>query len=285
MPSLLPYLITSNPVHTLSNALAAIIPASCTPLLSLHGWSKLYDELFQSVQHWRLAPSDDAHAYEAPGPGDVRSPCPALNALANHGYLNRSGKDIPASELISSLTSVYHLSLPLAVALVSGGVICCGDFHKGISLDALAAHNKLEHDASLVHDNALPGAKFAPTQVNFALLDELLERYPAGMGIEEFAHARLQRESLQLNAGVPKLNAFHEEIGHGEAGLTWLLMKDATDLVRAETLHQFYGLEMIPDTYTVPVEEISFPKAREASAKIGSIMKNMKKNLMKAVPA
>lgn len=25
--------------------------------------------------------------YKAPGPGDSRSPCPGLNALANHGYL------------------------------------------------------------------------------------------------------------------------------------------------------------------------------------------------------
>lgn len=26
------------------------------------------------------------HAWVAPGPGDIRGPCPGLNALANHGY-------------------------------------------------------------------------------------------------------------------------------------------------------------------------------------------------------
>ena len=32
-----------------------------------------------------------AHAFIAPGPNDLRGPCPALNALANHGYIARNG--------------------------------------------------------------------------------------------------------------------------------------------------------------------------------------------------
>lgn len=32
--------------------------------------------------------------YQAPGPDDSRGPCPALNALANHGILPRNGRDI-----------------------------------------------------------------------------------------------------------------------------------------------------------------------------------------------
>jgi len=27
------------------------------------------------------------HEYQAPGSNDSRGPCPALNSLANHGYL------------------------------------------------------------------------------------------------------------------------------------------------------------------------------------------------------
>lgn len=37
---------------------------------------------------------ESQHQYEAPGPNDSRSPCPALNTLANHGYLPRDGKNI-----------------------------------------------------------------------------------------------------------------------------------------------------------------------------------------------
>jgi hypothetical protein len=31
------------------------------------------------------------HAFEAPGPNDLRGPCPGLNAMANHGYIPRNG--------------------------------------------------------------------------------------------------------------------------------------------------------------------------------------------------
>lgn len=31
------------------------------------------------------------HEYVAPGLGDIRGPCPGLNAAANHGYLPRNG--------------------------------------------------------------------------------------------------------------------------------------------------------------------------------------------------
>lgn len=31
------------------------------------------------------------HAFVAPGPNDLRGPCPGLNALANHGYLPHNG--------------------------------------------------------------------------------------------------------------------------------------------------------------------------------------------------
>ncbi|KZS88572.1 Cloroperoxidase [Sistotremastrum niveocremeum HHB9708] len=34
---------------------------------------------------------DAAHPFIAPGPNDQRGPCPALNTLANHGYLPRDG--------------------------------------------------------------------------------------------------------------------------------------------------------------------------------------------------
>lgn len=34
------------------------------------------------------------------GAGDSRSPCPGLNSLANHGFLNHNGKDITIPQLI-----------------------------------------------------------------------------------------------------------------------------------------------------------------------------------------
>ena len=47
-----------------------------------------------------------AHAWQAPGPNDLRGPCPGLNALANHGYFPRVSQP---SEISSYLRiAAYH---------------------------------------------------------------------------------------------------------------------------------------------------------------------------------
>jgi hypothetical protein len=37
---------------------------------------------------------ESRYEYQVPEPNDLRSPCPALNTLANHGYLPHDGKNI-----------------------------------------------------------------------------------------------------------------------------------------------------------------------------------------------
>ena len=46
------------------------------------------------------------HAWAPPGPGDLRGPCPGLNALANHGYFPRNGV-VPLSVGASATEEVY----------------------------------------------------------------------------------------------------------------------------------------------------------------------------------
>ena len=46
------------------------------------------------------------HAWVAPGPNDLRGPCPGLNALANHGYFPHSGV-VPLAVGESATEQVY----------------------------------------------------------------------------------------------------------------------------------------------------------------------------------
>ncbi|KAF5384536.1 hypothetical protein D9757_006460 [Collybiopsis confluens] len=217
---------------------------------------------------------DARHAFKGPTDEDARSPCPALNTLANHGFINRSGKEISRSALTSSLTSIYRLSVPLAELLVTGGFLCCADFEsEGLSLDALAAHDKIEHDASLVHDNTPLGAAFAPIKVNWTLVNELTTKYPDGLGIRRLSEARATREELSRVEGRPKLDALHGQIAYGEAALTWLVMKDLTSLVRTDTIRQWFGQETFPETFVIPSEEITLHTTSKISSKIGQHMK------------
>ncbi|KIK68713.1 hypothetical protein GYMLUDRAFT_36202 [Collybiopsis luxurians FD-317 M1] len=36
----------------------------------------------------------DSHRWVAPGEDDLRSPCPGMNILANHGFLPRDGRNV-----------------------------------------------------------------------------------------------------------------------------------------------------------------------------------------------
>ena len=49
------------------------------------------------------------HAWVAPGPDDLRGPCPGLNALANHGYFPHNGV-VPLAVGASATEQVYGWS-------------------------------------------------------------------------------------------------------------------------------------------------------------------------------
>ncbi|KAI7223368.1 Cloroperoxidase [Hortaea werneckii] len=71
------------------------------------------------------------HAFKAPSSNDQRGPCPGLNALANHGYINRDG----ITSLIDVTTAIHHvygMAIDLALVLAIMGVVWTGD---PISLD------------------------------------------------------------------------------------------------------------------------------------------------------
>src|ERR1700744_127014 len=44
--------------------------------------------------------------YAPSGPNDKRSPCPLINSLANHGYINRDGRNIHASQLNAAMNEI-----------------------------------------------------------------------------------------------------------------------------------------------------------------------------------
>ena len=57
------------------------------------------------------------HPFIAPGPTDVRGACPGMNTLANHGFINRSGKDISAKQLLDAMELVYKFTPTNAIRL------------------------------------------------------------------------------------------------------------------------------------------------------------------------
>ena len=64
----------------------------------------------------------DAGDWQQPGPNDIRGPCPGLNALANHGFLPRDGKNIHITDIVTAMND--HLGIAVGpfflFTLISG---------------------------------------------------------------------------------------------------------------------------------------------------------------------
>ncbi|KAJ7255055.1 hypothetical protein B0H12DRAFT_1233142 [Mycena haematopus] len=209
-------------------------------------------------------------------PSDKRSPCPALNALANHGYLPRHGTQITFTHLVHAITAVYNLSRPLALLALVGFLTCakfsinrpkpqatpephffaCHRFRFGwglsiswtLSLSDLSARgwNKITHDAALVHPSGIPSHAPDP-----ALLSSFLstasrsrtELEEAGLTLDGLAAVHALRER-----DLPhRLSSFHEQVALGECSLGWLVMHNpTTGVIDLDTLEQWFGEERLP---------------------------------------
>ncbi|CAE6456574.1 unnamed protein product [Rhizoctonia solani] len=89
--------------------------------------------------------------FQPPRQGDARSPCPALNALANHGVIPRNGRGMTWKELGEASRAAYNLSPTLSkqVPWLTAKLIYAGrDWNETMTLDDLNAHGAIEHDAS-----------------------------------------------------------------------------------------------------------------------------------------
>lgn len=104
-----------------------------------------------------------AHAFMPPGHGDLRGPCPGLNALANHNYLPHNGV-ATIDEFVSATGSVFGMGVDLATFLSTYGAVMDGDLTSwsiggppgGALLSGIlsppqgisGSHNKYETDGS-----------------------------------------------------------------------------------------------------------------------------------------
>jgi hypothetical protein len=87
--------------------------------------------------------------WEAPGPKDVRGPCPMLNTLANHGFLPHDGRDFHLETTIAALQNGLNFDPQLSTFLHNQALTSNTEPNATTwSLETLRNHNILEHDAS-----------------------------------------------------------------------------------------------------------------------------------------
>ncbi|KAI4846683.1 Cloroperoxidase [Aureobasidium sp. EXF-8845] len=137
-----------------------------------------------------------SHAFNPPGSGDQRGPCPGLNAMANHGYLPHNGV-ATIDQFITSTNKVFGMGIDMATILAVYGAAIDGNLVSWSiggptpnvpSLNLLGqpqgisgSHNKYEGDASPTRgDLYLDGQDFLLKMENFQAL------YDAGKAADNY---------------------------------------------------------------------------------------------------
>ncbi|KAJ7575171.1 Chloroperoxidase [Mycena floridula] len=119
---------------------------------------------------------DAHHPFIAPGPNDQRGPCPAMNTLANHGYIPRNGI-ATFEEIVVGLMESFNLGVAFASTMVANNMLARGNVfankvsiggvsplvppypHKidGPVTGGLAKHGRSEGDASMTREDLFLG--------------------------------------------------------------------------------------------------------------------------------
>lgn len=172
------------------------------------------------------------------------------------------------------MRNVYSLSLPFAVFLSFVGMMTCGHgmFRMKLNLDDLAAHNKIEHDASLTRADAAPGQLKAPIPVDPKRFQTFLgyATLNRGLFVEDFVEARVSIEQQSK-----PLDNLHAQVAQGEVAAAWFVMKDEEGKIPLDRLRQWWGEERLPDGWKKP-KTVGLLETRTKANEVATSMKKMK---------
>jgi hypothetical protein len=189
-------------------------------------------------------------AWIAPGRNDLRSPCPGLNVLANHGALPHSGSELSKDIVVNGISSVFNFSPLLAGTLFENAALNMGQ--RVIDLEMIRKHGLLEHDASLTRYDTGDSGKdnFTPRQ---ELVNQLksfaVNGYLDWTGI---AKARLFRISQEQKSNPNFQNGLKEStLAIGECVFIIRVLGDGNRLP-VEWMDSWFMKEQIPAGWKPP---------------------------------
>jgi len=245
-----------------------------------------------------ISQDDPLHDFLAPtNPATTRSPCPALNALANHRYISHDGMNISYTILVDALCSVYNVSRPLAHLLAIVGYSTCGKlsfsiqpfsstipipiphFTWSVNLANLSQHGgfAIAHDASFVHPNVIPSTHSPDPILSKQVLDRATSS--GGLSLRDLAQIRTER----LTKLEQPLSGYHEQVALGEAGLLWSVMREGKqergydDVIPVERLRHWLCEERLPDNWwssVRPSHTVGLIEARSNANAVHTLMTN-----------
>ncbi|KAH7103641.1 hypothetical protein BKA62DRAFT_696012 [Auriculariales sp. MPI-PUGE-AT-0066] len=185
-----------------------------------------------------------------------KSPCPALNALCNHGAygMPRDGKNVHAFVLARALIEVYGLSTFFAYTLAVGSILgITKGWSLSLNLKDLCAL-PIAHFAALVHVNPTQKGKFTDGRPSRFLLNDMFEKAgnpnDPNFNLDNWARWRNIQEykTVMVNGEMPEIQA---GIAAGELALFLQVFGDPARQFSASraVIDEFFGYEKLPDSW------------------------------------
>lgn len=148
------------------------------------------------------------HEFRPPLPGDSRSPCPGLNALANHGWLHRSGKNIDLPAFQSAIAGAYKYeptSMDGFFELALNFNLSTTGNQSTFNLFDLARHDEIEFDGSLSRNDIYFGDNVHFDHTIWATVAKNLDLYHTlGSEINQYVTVETAAKACRARAADAK---------------------------------------------------------------------------------
>ncbi|KAJ7596366.1 Cloroperoxidase [Mycena floridula] len=186
------------------------------------------------------------HNWQAPGPNDLRSPCPGLNVLANHGYLPRNGRGFTVPMILDAGLAVYNIAPEVLILPAHLGLLTSGQGDT-FTLDDIKLHNAVEHDASLSRsDFAVTGDNL---HFNETIFQTLASSNPGVNYYNATSAGTVMRQRLEDSRRVnPAIKNTSKELlmRIAESTLYLTVMGNNTGVAPKEFVNIFFREERLP---------------------------------------
>jgi hypothetical protein len=199
-----------------------------------------------------------------PAPNAVRSLCPCMNTLANHGYLPRDGSSFNKETVKTVFKEVLSVGEDVAEFFFNSSIdqgLNDTATRDTLSLGSINRFGAISHDVSLVRDDrALTTNEFA---INPNLVEQFARKSTNGRTITfaQFAQFRKERaqdsrqRNKELDFGLQK-----QVLAFGEAALFYLTFEDKNGEIPVEAVRSFLGEERLPAGFTKRPEPFGLPR-------------------------
>jgi hypothetical protein len=212
--------------------------------------------------------------YQKPQSGDLRSPCPGLNILANHGHLPRNGRGYTREMITTAFKEVYNIGEDIAKFLLDETfAMGLNDTESTLTLQSIGRHsnpqNLIEHDGSMGHmDFALAGNV---TTVDERLVEKLVS-FSAENQVLNFTQLIEYRKWRWLDAIAtnPQID-FGERpqfLASTEAALLFQNFKNQQGVLTVSTVRSIFYRNQLPSGFVKQNVTMNRPKLNALSSEI-----------------